>query len=231
MLASVDITGWTYNVNGKQLEAAVTTNAPVVFVKAQLFWSGSSLLKELTLGTVKMWHEHNAGSPSGAQPSGTILTLENTTLTASENLLLKFDADVRTNVSQLLLELADGSTLFVKLGEGYARGTLDYRLTDAGTLIQTVPATNATIYLVPNGFVISDSSLLHQLPYQGNVNLDADGNDSRCALQAYTTVQYYYDANNDGRNAITEQLVYAVQTDGQGCYAFNVPEGSFDVYT
>ncbi len=227
-----DLYKMEYKSNGKELKEIEVKNTGtdrVTFSKAVIYGNNNANLKEVKLGSIKMW-----SNDSNSQPFGALLPLENVSIAAGEDdeLSLKFDNDATNHVSMIVFELGDGSSVFVKILEGYVTGTLDYQIRDGSNVIGTESAKNATIYLIPSGFALSNPSLLLPLQlYHRNITLDADGAGSRCSTQLHTTQQYFYDDNNDGKNAITEKLVYGVQTNQQGCYAFNVPEGNYDIYT
>lgn len=84
------------------------------------------------------------------------------------------------------------------------------------------------VYFVPeNTESINASSLV--LLSSSATEMDADNEGLQCNLSSYVTGKYFEDKNGNGLIDKKEIIVYASETDANGCITAELPEGNYDV--
>lgn len=124
-----------------------------------------------------------------------------------------------------------GSQTIADPSHGVAKGTLDFTLSDSGTVIGTSLGNNYTLYFTK--FSISNLSLLKTSTssFSGNLtSVDGDDAATRCSSGNYTTTKMYYDANGNSVEDTSEYDVYSIVTDNNGCFAVKVKAGTNNIY-
>lgn len=123
--------------------------------------------------------------------------------------------------------------------DGAIKGTLAFVIVDPETneTVSTEYGSNWTLYFGDDDYEIGNWSLVKDdtSEYLGSLtNVDADGNDTICAGNNYTTTNYYYDTNDDDAFNLTEGSgefsVYRISTDVLGCFSSKLPVGNYSIY-
>ncbi len=102
---------------GKQLREVYISNTctdDVTVSHIQITWTNAKLIQQVFFGTSKVWSSNGPGTPSGNQPSGTILDIQDEVLSDSETLELQktqFTGAMAGTIINVIFTFTDGTTL------------------------------------------------------------------------------------------------------------------------
>lgn len=103
---------------GKQLREIYLTNTSdhdVVIDKFIITWNNANLIQQLFLDTSKIWSSSGPGSPSGEQPSGTELDVQDQTIIAQQDTVeipkVQFNDQMSGATMQFEIIFEDGSSV------------------------------------------------------------------------------------------------------------------------
>ncbi|MBI5306441.1 hypothetical protein HZB04_02565, partial [Candidatus Wolfebacteria bacterium] len=90
-----------------------TSAANIVIDKITVNWNNANLIREIKIGGVKVWSNTGPGTPSGKQPSGTLINIQDVTLApgAAATLIdrFRFDASMSGATFNIAFTMFDGS--------------------------------------------------------------------------------------------------------------------------
>jgi len=114
---SVDISNAEFGAGNKELKKIKIENvglSNVTIDKITLWWDNSNLIEEIKIDGVKVWSKKGPGTPTGKQPSGTQLDIQDFTLAASSGVLnidkFKFDGNMTGATFNTTFTMGDGTT-------------------------------------------------------------------------------------------------------------------------
>ena len=102
---------------GKQLrEVYISNSCPTAVTVSSITvnWTNSKLIQQVFFGNSKVWSASGPGTPSGDQPSGTVLDIQDETLSAAETLELQktqFTGSMSGTTVQVIFTFLDGSVV------------------------------------------------------------------------------------------------------------------------
>lgn len=112
----LDLSGASLSSGGRRIEGITIQNigpTPIVIDKITAYWSNSNRIQEIKIGSTIVWKSVNVGSPTGAQPSGTELDIQNFILSGNSGWLqldhFFFDYDMTGATFTIYFTMADGS--------------------------------------------------------------------------------------------------------------------------
>ncbi|MBL4693796.1 fibronectin type III domain-containing protein [Candidatus Gracilibacteria bacterium] len=125
---SVNVSSASLAGGNKRLEDITVENlgsSSIIIDKILPTWSIVEDIKEVKIDNTKRWkHDGSAGSPSGKQPSGVELDLDNVTLTSGSGAIdidkFDFDGSMSGASFTFLFTMTDGSTRYVEVTPGAA---------------------------------------------------------------------------------------------------------------
>lgn len=113
----VDVSGAEW-FGGKQLREVYVSNScadDVTVSHITLTWNNTRLLQQVFFGNTKVWSASGPGTPSGDQPSGTVLDIQDETLSASEGFVemqkTQFTGAMSGTTVDVVFTFTDGTTL------------------------------------------------------------------------------------------------------------------------
>jgi len=115
-----DLSSDSLGDGNRELDGMIIKNIgffPVVIDKVTGWWGDNSLIQTVKLGN-NVWTHNGTGSPSGKQPSGTLLDITNTTINNGQQISdteLKFNGPVTTVNFMVKFTFTDGSNAYVTL--------------------------------------------------------------------------------------------------------------------
>lgn len=113
---TTDISGAEW-FGGKQLREVYISNScstDVTVSSMIVTWTNSKLIQQVFFGNSKVWSASGPGTPSGDQPSGTVLDIADETLSAVETLELQktqFTGPMSGTTIQVIFTFLDGSVV------------------------------------------------------------------------------------------------------------------------
>lgn len=91
-------------------------NTPIVIDKMTPIWDKIPLIEEIKIGSTIVWKYNNTGTPSGKQPSGVELNIQNYTLPANSNWIdldhFKYTGDMSDAFLKIYFKMTDGTVRY-----------------------------------------------------------------------------------------------------------------------
>lgn len=113
----VDTTNANLAVGNKELRGITLENTgqtDIVIDKITVTWNNSNLIQNIKINNTNVWSNSGPGTPSGKQPSGTELDIQNFTLAQGSGVLpidkFGFDGSMAGRIFTILFTLGDGTT-------------------------------------------------------------------------------------------------------------------------
>ena len=124
---SVDISQGELGGGNKELRKIKIQNtggADITIDKITVWWNNSNLIEEIKIDRDRVWSRNGPGTPTGKQPSGTELDIQDFVVGAGAGQLeidkFKFDGDMTGATFIVLFTMTDASTKYVLVEPGAA---------------------------------------------------------------------------------------------------------------
>lgn len=115
----IDISGAYIGGGGNKELQGITientdTNCAITIDKITATWDNTNKIEEIRIGGTKVWSKNGPGTPTGKQPSGTEIDIQDFTLSASSGQIeidkFKFDGNMNGATFNITFTMSDGST-------------------------------------------------------------------------------------------------------------------------
>lgn len=113
----VDTSQATLEGGNRRLESITLENTgsvDIIIDKINITWDNSNLIEEIKIDGTRVWSKNGPGTPTGKQPSGTEIDIQDYALVQGSGLIdfdrLKFDGDMSDSIFTIVFIMIDGST-------------------------------------------------------------------------------------------------------------------------
>jgi len=110
--AGANLGGGNKELRGITLEN--TGGTDIVIDKITVTWNNANLIEEIKIDNTKVWSKNGPGAPTGKQPSGTELNIQDFTLAQGSGVIdidkFKFDGNMTGATFSITFTMGDGST-------------------------------------------------------------------------------------------------------------------------